>query len=133
MERLISCQYCGAIHDSKFDCGMKPKNRKQYGNKEKFRNSKQWKLKRNHIHKRDLNLCQICIRELYNTTNKYTYDNLSVHHAESLEDAWEKRLDDDNLLLGCSYHHELMEDGTIPLEEVKAIIKEQQDKAKKLL
>lgn len=128
----MSCQYCNSIHDSKFDCGMKPKKRKQYGDKEKFRNSKQWKLKRNTIRKRDINLCQICMRNLYDTVNIYTYDNLSVHHAESLEDAWDKRLDDNNLISACSFHHELMENGTIPLKEVKAIIKEQQDKVNKL-
>ena len=53
--------------------------------------------------------------------------NLGVHHAEPLESAYEKRLDNDNLLTACDFHHEMMEKGEIPLEIVKKIIKEQQN------
>lgn len=125
MERLMSCQYCGSIHNRSFDCGMKPKKEKISGSKDKFRWSKQWKKKREQIRKRDLQLCQVCIRKLYNTVDQYNYKNLSVHHARSLEKAWEKRLDDSNLILSCDYHHELMEKGEIPLSVVLDIIAEQ--------
>jgi 5-methylcytosine-specific restriction endonuclease McrA len=123
---LKSCQYCGRIHDSKFDCGKKPKCFKKYNDKEKFRKTKVWQKKAESIRQRDKNLCQICIRNLYSTVNQYTYNDLSVHHAVPLEADYDKRLDDDNLITTCERHHEMMESGKIPLSEVLVIIREQQ-------
>lgn len=132
---LKSCSSCGHIHDSKYICPQKQKaiNDRQRRYKadrdiDKFRNTKAWRDKRVRIKARDNYLCQICIRKLYGTINQYTYTNLSVHHAESLEDAWEKRLDDDNLLTTCDMHHEKMESGEIPKDVVLKIIAEQEDK-----
>lgn len=126
---LISCKYCGRIHPRNYDCGKKPQRKRQAPTKiDRFRHSREWKEKSISIRKRDNYLCQICIRKLYNTINQYNYDNLSVHHAIPIGVDWEKRLDDDNLLTGCQAHHEMMEDGTIPYEEVKRIIDEQEAK-----
>ena len=85
------------IHDSKFDCGKKPLRIKQGTDKDKFRWTKAWQKKRQEIRERDLQLCQICIRKLYNTDKQYNYDNLEVHHAISLEADFNKRLDNDKL------------------------------------
>lgn len=130
---LKSCKYCGRIHDSKYICAQRQKiindrQRRYKADREidKFRNSKAWRDKREEIRDRDKQLCQICIRKLYDTANQYTYNNLSVHHAESLENEWDKRLDNDNLITTCDYHHEMMENRKIPLEKVKDIINEQE-------
>ena len=132
---LKSCSYCHRIHDSKHICQQKQqainarqRRYKSNRNIDQFRNSTAWRKKREEIKDRDLHLCQICIRNLYGTVNQYTYDNLSVHHAESLEDAWDKRLDNDNLITGCDRHHEMMESGEIPKDVVLSIIKEQENK-----
>jgi 5-methylcytosine-specific restriction endonuclease McrA len=132
---LKSCSACGRIHDSKYICTQKQKaindrQRRYKSNRDidKFRNTKAWRVKRDEIRDRDKNLCQICIRNLCGTINQYTYNNLSVHHVESLEQAWEKRLDDDNLITTCDHHHEKMESGEIPVEVVKEIIREQEGK-----
>ena len=126
---LKSCKYCMKIHDSKYDCGKKPQRKRQAPTKiDRFRHSREWKEKSISIRERDKFLCQICIRNLYNTINQYNYDNLSVHHAIPIGADWEKRLEDDNLITSCSVHHEMMEDGTIPYEEVKRIIDEQEAK-----
>ena len=131
---LKSCSSCGRIHDSKYICPQKAKaiaNRQKKfktTNKDKFRWTTVWQSKREEIRVRDKQLCQICIRKLYNTINQYTYDNLSVHHAESLENAWEKRLDNDNLLTVCVRHHEMAENGEIPTDVVLNIIAEQESK-----
>ena len=93
-----------------------------------FRSTMAWKLKRNEIRDRDRNLCQICFRELYQTIDKLNYENLSVHHCEPLNENFDKRLDDDNLLTVCEYHHRLCDNGTIPQDEVKRIIIEQEEK-----
>jgi len=47
-----------------------------------------------------------------------------VHHIEPIANAWDKRLEDDNLISLCRYHHELAEKGTIPAKELKSIILE---------
>lgn len=125
---LKSCQYCGRIHDSKFICNKRPKKQRQITEIDKFRWTRIWQKKREEIKKRDLNLCQICIRELYNTETKYNTQNLEVHHNIPINEDYNKRLENDNLLTVCHYHHELCENGDIPREEVQQIINEQENK-----
>jgi len=140
---LKSCSYCRKIHERNFICPEKEKalkehhGKKQYKSKyevfketnvDGFRSTKAWQLKRAEIRQRDRNLCQICSRELYQTIKRFTYDNLSVHHCEPLNEAYDKRLDNQNLLCVCEYHHRLCDNGTIPQEEVKKIIREQEEK-----
>lgn len=71
-----------------------------------------WKNKRNEIRERDLNLCQMCIRGMSNTSYKYNSD-VEVHHIIPLVEDYGKRLDNDNLICLCKYHHELAEKGKI--------------------
>ena len=123
---LKSCQYCGKIHDSKYICTKKPTKKKQLSEADKFRRTSRWQKKREEIKKRDLFLCQICIRELYNTVTKYNMKDLSVHHNIPINEDYNKRLDNDNLLTVCSYHHEMCENREIPREEVQRIIDEQE-------
>lgn len=125
---LKSCKYCGRIHDSKIDCGMKPVRGKKITYIDRFRSTRKWREKREQIRQRDNNLCQICIRGLYGTDRKYNYDDLSVHHAIPIEADYDKRLDDDNLLTVCAMHHEMCESGEIPYEAVKSIVDEQEVK-----
>lgn len=125
---LKSCKYCGRIHDSKYDCGKKPKWKKERNDKNKFRSTQAWKKKSEEIRERDNYLCQVCIRKLFNTLNQYTYNDLGVHHAVPLEQDFDKRLDNNNLLTICSYHHELAESGKIPLGVILKIIYEQENK-----
>lgn len=123
---LKSCQYCGRIHDSKFICSKKPIRKKCITEADKFRSTNKWRKKREEIKQRDLRLCQICKRELYNTTIKYNTKDLEVHHNVPINEDYDKRLDNDNLLTVCHYHHELCESGDIPREEVQKIINEQE-------
>ncbi len=44
---------------------------------------------------------------------RYETDNLSVHHIIPLEEDFNLRLDDANLLTVCSLHHEMCECGEI--------------------
>ena len=125
---LKSCQYCGKIHDSKLMCDQRPKRRKYITEADKFRNTNKWRKKREEIKQRDLRLCQICTRELYNTINKYNAKELEAHHNIPISEEYDKRLDNDNLLTVCHYHHEMCESGEIPREEVQKIINEQENK-----
>lgn len=125
---LKSCSYCGKIHDSKYICKEKPIKKKTITEADKFRWTRMWQKKREEIKKRDLYLCQICIRELYDTINKYNTKDLSVHHNTPINEDYNKRLDDDNLLTVCDYHHKMCDRGEITREEVQKIIDEQENK-----
>lgn len=126
---LKSCQYCGRIHDSKFDCGKKPVRKKKTTKADQFRWSKAWQKKRKEIRTRDNNLCQICYRNLFmeNGSRQYEYEDLSVHHAIPLEEDYDRRLDNYNLITTCGRHHEMAESGAIPYEVIKRIIEEQEE------
>ena len=125
---LKSCKYCGKIHDSKYICPNKPQRKKQISEADRFRWTRQWQRKRNEIKQRDLNLCQICIRELYNTIYKYNTEELEVHHNVPINEDYNKRLDNNNLLTLCDSHHKMCESGEIPREKVQRIIDEQESK-----
>lgn len=118
---MKSCKYCGRIHDSKFDCGKKPKRFKQNNDKDKFRWTKAWQRKREEIRERDRYLCQVCLRE-----GRYNYEYLEVHHAVPLEEDFDKRLDNGSLITLCQRHHEMAECGEIPRRMIMRIINEQE-------
>lgn len=119
-----SCSYCGRVVDRSHVCSAKIKPQKKATYIDKFRWTRAWQRKREYIRGRDNNLCQVCLRMRYNTTEQYTFDDLEVHHIEPIVNAWDRRLDDSNLITLCRYHHELAEDGTIPRYELEAIATE---------
>ena len=125
---LKSCKYCGKIHDSKYICDSRPIKNKKITELDKFRWTRTWQNKREEIKKRDLYLCQICVRELYNTKTKYNTEELSVHHNIPINEDYNKRLDNNNLITLCDYHHKMCERGEISREEVQKIIEEQEEK-----
>lgn len=61
---------------------------------------------------------------------QYNYSGLSVHHAVPINDDWDKRLDDDNLITVCGMHHKMCESGEIPYEDVRRIIDEQESNSR---
>lgn len=114
---LKSCKYCGRIHNSKFDCGMKPKRKKEPTKINKFRWSRKWTNKREDIKERDNYLCQVC-----KTERRYNYDDLEVHHIVSLEEDYDLRLDDENLITLCVKHHKEADKGEISREYLRELI-----------
>jgi 5-methylcytosine-specific restriction protein A len=133
-----SCKYCGGIHDIKYECPSKSKKKRKKIDLDnevrvrirKFRDSTTWRNKRDEIQNRDLRLCQVCIREMYNTLNKYTYNNTSVHHIHGLitESGWDKRVDRDGLITLCSQHHSDADIGLISPEILFNFVKEQENR-----
>lgn len=120
---LKSCNKCGRIHDAKYICKSKVFASQNKTKAQSFRSSYAWYKKQQYIRERDLNLCRICLLNLYGTSTRFNYKDLSVHHIIKITDDYSKRLDDDNLITLCRYHHELAEVGKIPkkilLEEAK--------------
>lgn len=123
---LKSCKHCGKIHDEKFDCGFKKKSVKKITYIEKFRWSQKWKNKAEEIKQRDLYMCQICSRKLYDTEVQYNTVDLSVHHIVPLATDFDYRLENDYLVTLCSRHHSMAERGEIPAQELIEIAAQQE-------
>lgn len=113
---LKSCRYCGRIHPSNYVCPKKSKPAKHKNSKAAaFRNTSAWRKKRKQIFRRDFYLCRVCNEGSYEVFGVPGLDqDLQVHHIEPLEERFDLRLDDGNLLTCCSRHHRLAEDGDIP-------------------
>jgi len=118
---LKSCKYCMRIHDSKFDCGKKPQRKKLSTDKNKFRWSRTWREKRNQIAERDKYLCQLAIRE---NPPRYIYSDLEVHHIIPIEEDWDLRLEDSNLITLSEQYHEKAERNEISRGYLQDILKE---------
>ena len=81
---------------------------------DKFRKTKAWTNKSIEIRQRDRYLCQVCLANLYNTMNWLNYKGVEVHHIDKLQENYERRLDERNLISLCSYHHKMADNGEIP-------------------
>ena len=136
---LRSCAYCGRIHDIKIVCRQKEaaekiraEKRKSYKKNavgSKFRNSNVWRNKSLYIRKRDKFLCQCCLNEYEGTMNKYNDIETEVHHIVPIEEDYDKRLDNNNLITLCRYHHEQAEQGKIRRQELFSMINDEEDYA----
>lgn len=122
-----ACSKCGKIHDRKYICTVRDTSQERdVSLAHAFRNKQVWKRKAYEIRDRDLNLCQVCMRNLYNTRKVYNGHDISVHHIISLIADYDRRLDNSNLITLCRYHHELAERGGIPSGELLDIAAEQE-------
>jgi 5-methylcytosine-specific restriction endonuclease McrA len=117
---LKTCSICGRIHD--FNKVCKRQNIKKKTEANNFRKSNSWKEKSIRIRQRDKYLCQVCISGKYDTTYRYTYNELEGHHIVPIAEDYSKRLDDNNLITLCRYHHEMAESGAISRKELQEIV-----------
>ena len=117
---LKTCSICGQVHD--FNKVCRRASRKNKSEAGQFRKSNKWKEKSLSIRTRDKNLCQVCLSGKYDTTYRYTYKDLEVHHIIPIAEDNSKRLDSDNLITLCRYHHEMAEAGEIPREELQEMV-----------
>lgn len=113
---LKACSKCGKIHERGYVCtaGVIPIKQQRTSQADRFRNTQAWKKKSEAIKERDYHMCRVCFVKAYNTTLQYNSNGISVHHIVPLAEDYDKRLDDDNLITLCAYHHELAENGRIP-------------------
>ena len=119
-----SCNRCGGIHDINTICNKGKVFKKASTEAVRFRDEYKWKQKRKQIKERDKYLCKVCRADIYHTTHVYNYHKTEVHHIVSLEADYNKRLDDDNLITLCAYHHHLAEEGTIPIAILQMLVDE---------
>lgn len=121
---LKTCKHCGVVSEGHICPHRKSRQKNSDRDSDKFRNTIRWQRKRDEIKTRDRYLCQLCIRNLYNTLDMLNFKNIEVHHITSLQEDYNRRLDNDNLISLCSYHHKMAEKGQIPKEELYKIVEE---------
>lgn len=121
---LKTCSRCGIVPVDHVCPYAKQKKYEQEKNspQDKFRKSWRWYNKSKEIKERDYYLCQVCVRNKYNTINTYNYNKLEVHHIVPLSEDYSKRLDNDNLITLCVYHHKMADRDEIPREELLSYI-----------
>lgn len=121
---LKACSGCGRIH-KKGECdivAVYSYKRKNESQAQKFRNRKVWRRKADEILERDYCCCRLCL--MAGVVNS---ENLSVHHIIPLVQDFDKRLDNDNLITLCRYHHELAERGMLKKSELHRLACERVD------
>lgn len=123
-----SCKYCGRIHDISYICPERPKKkwRRNKQTRDRFRSTAAWQGMRDSIKFRDMNFCQICLRE-----GKYISHGLEVHHITPLAEDYDMRLCRTNLITLCSMHHKQADAGEIPAEELRAIAVQREEEMMK--
>ena len=121
---MVTCRYCGIVPRG-HRCPNR-KTRTKDGNEQavKFRNTKAWARKSAEVRQRDRHLCQLCLRNLYDTIDWLNYKTVEVHHIIGINEDYNRRLDNDNLISLCSYHHKMADKGEIPKQVLLDIVKE---------
>lgn len=115
-----SCSKCGRIHPYNHKCyagesGIRRKNTSA----NTFRTTRQWRNKAEEIKKQSKYLCNVCLAK-----GIYNYTQLETHHIEPIEENYERRLDDSNLICLCNEHHRLAEEGKIKREYLFKLVED---------
>ncbi len=125
---LVSCSYCSGFHTRGVSCPKKPKldsRKKEETFISRFRSSRLWKNKRDEIKARDLFLCRTCFEK-----GTYVWSKLSVHHISPISKAWDKRLENGNLITLCATCHKMSEDGNIKASYLLELAQNQETRFK---
>lgn len=95
----------------------------------KFRNTQAWREKRRGIVNRDKALCQLCINGLYTLPNtRILNQKVQVHHIIPINENYDLRLDSNNLICLCTYHHSMAEHGGVTRKELIDLARVQEKK-----
>ena len=126
---LHSCKWCGRVHDSRYDCGRKPRRfpARRSGERE-FRGRRIWTDKSLRIRERDHFCCQLCIRDIMrpDVLPRININEIEVHHIVPVAEDPDLALEDSNLVSLCRYHHELAEAGKVSRDRLREIAEEQE-------
>lgn len=123
MSEYITCAHCGVVKRGHI-CPHKKRHYKD-GDKQsdKFRSTKVWQRKREEIKQKSKYLCAVCFEGKHHTMNILNHRNLEVHHIVPLAENYNKRLDNDNLICLCSFHHKMAEKCLITRTELNEMVK----------
>ena len=133
---LKACSRCGRIHPHTLPCPGRPgseknsKERFKYKNPRwnkkitdavRFRRTAAWQKKRLEVLERDRYLCKVCLTKKYLCSSPADNRHLQVHHIVPIEEDAARKLDEDNLISLCPFHHRMAEEGEIPRAELFAL------------
>ena len=110
------CPRCGGLHDLGKPC-YKNALPKRSTVADRFRQTYAWQKKAEQIKERDNYLCALCKERGF-----YNFKNLSVHHIIPINEDYDKRLDDDNLITLCDDCHKKAERGEVKREYLLRIV-----------
>ena len=119
-----TCKMCGVVPIDHICPHRRSRQKSGDRQSDKFRKTKAWTDKSVEIRQRDRYLCQVCLKNLYNTLDTLNYKTVEVHHIIPINEDYNKRLDNDNLISLCSMHHKMADKGQIPRETLYEILKE---------
>lgn len=106
------CTVCHKIHEGRRCKPIIARN----SSADKFRNTQIWRRKSAAILDRDYHCCRVCY-----AAGDICTSGLSVHHITPLVEDFDRRLDDNNLITLCRYHHEQAERGAIKAADLKKL------------
>lgn len=118
-----ACSRCGKIHDYNKKCYAGDTLRKKNTKANKFRKTTEWKYKSEEIREDSKYLCSVCL-----DNNIYNYDMLEVHHIDPIEENYDRRLDNYNLICLCNAHHREAEAGNIDRTYLYELAEEREEK-----
>lgn len=132
---LKACPRCGRVHPYGQPCpggpGRKEKSEERFSYKRRwnkkitdavrFRRTAAWQKKRLEVLDRDRYLCKVCLTKKYLFSSPADNRHLQVHHIVPIEEDAARKLDEDNLISLCPFHHRLAEEGEIPRAELFAL------------
>ena len=113
---LKSCRYCGRIHDSKYDCGKRPRKVNHRHSTEHLRYTSRMKRKSEEVKAAANYLCEY---HLY--LGQLVYTELETHHIIKLQERQDLALEDSNLICLCRNCHEKAEKGEISPQLLRKI------------
>ena len=124
---LKSCPYCHRIHDSLYKCAAKTAVMRKRQNRlttdaDRFRRTNAWTSKSMAVRERDNHMCLCCKAQLIGTDRQIETVGLSVHHITPIEEDYELRLDETNLITVCKRHHELCEANKITRDMQRLLV-----------
>ena len=117
-----TCKMCGVVPEDHICPHRKSRQKSGDRQSDRFRKTKAWTNKSIEIRQRDRYLCQVCLLNLYNTLSFLNYKTVEVHHITPINEDYNRRLDNDNLISLCSYHHKMADKGQIPRAELYEIV-----------
>lgn len=81
------------------------------------------------IRDRDRHICQACIHGLGSKKRMWIGEPVEVHHIDPLEENFDARDDEGNLITLCKLHHEEAEEGSIDRETLRLIARANSEEA----
>lgn len=123
MSDYVTCQHCGVVERGHICPHRKSRQKSGDRQSDRFRKTKAWTNKSLEIRQKSKYLCGVCLEGKHHTLNTFNYNKLEVHHIVPIAEDYNKRLDNDNLVCLCSFHHKMAENGLITREELKEIVK----------